>query len=173
MAADIHTEACACLYRWCRLGIRTHGKTNDPYSLLVRGKEQPTRDVFKETENRSQFSWAIPQVWGEGVLFRCLHKAPILLQAVNNLQVSRVGAVVAEAYTWHQGAGFSTQWDSVEQLFSQSPDYAELSLGLVSSWPFPTSACACCPMACESLACAGKGTPRSPERTALMGELRY
>ena len=56
---DIHTEGYGCLYRWHRVGLSTHGKTNDPYSLLVHIQEGPIWDVFKVTENRPQFSWAI------------------------------------------------------------------------------------------------------------------
>lgn len=50
MIEDIHTEGWGCLYRWCGLGMSVHGKTNDPYSLLVHAQEGPIWDVFKVTE---------------------------------------------------------------------------------------------------------------------------
>lgn len=59
MIEDMHIECWSCLYRWCRVGISIHGKTNDPYSLLVHVQEEPIWDVFKVTENHPQFSWAI------------------------------------------------------------------------------------------------------------------
>lgn len=52
----IRTGGWGCLYRWCGAGTSSHGKTNDPYSLLVHGHEGPGRDVFKVMGHRPQFS---------------------------------------------------------------------------------------------------------------------
>jgi hypothetical protein len=59
MIEDIHIEPWGCLYRWCRVGISTHRKINDPHSLLVHVQAGPIRDVFKVTKNHLQFSRAI------------------------------------------------------------------------------------------------------------------
>lgn len=65
MIEDIHVNCWGCLYRCCRVGMSTHTRTNDPYSLLVHGQAGPIRDVWKVTENHPQFPWAISWVCGE------------------------------------------------------------------------------------------------------------
>ena len=83
------------------MGVSVHGKTNDPYSLLVHLQEGPIRDVFKVTENHPQFSWAIPYVCGEGDLFLALDRALVLTQAVYIFHVCPAGAMIIEPSALH------------------------------------------------------------------------
>lgn len=92
------------MYRWRRVEISLRGETNDPYSLLVRVQEGPTRDVFKVTENRPQFSRAIAQVCGEGALFLARDRAMVLPQALSILRGCPAGAGITEPSAPHEDA---------------------------------------------------------------------